>query len=78
MPFLSLPERAPVSSARATDELPTSCTCCVSPSFSARRSDDVEIAGILHDVLEDTSATAEDIELLFGANVLRLVEGLRA
>ena len=35
---------------------------------------DVIIAGILHDVLEDTDATPEDIERLFGVHVLSLVQ----
>lgn len=34
---------------------------------------DVIIAGILHDVLEDTSATPQDIRRLFGEHVLSLV-----
>lgn len=34
---------------------------------------DVIIAGILHDVLEDTSATPEDVTKLFGKRVLSLV-----
>jgi len=34
---------------------------------------DVIIAGILHDVLEDTSATPDDVRKLFGAHVLSLV-----
>ena len=39
--------------------------------------DDETIAtGILHDTLEDTVATPADIERLFGANVLRLVDGV--
>ncbi len=39
--------------------------------------DDETIAcGILHDTLEDTVATAADIERLFGSNVLRLVDGV--
>lgn len=41
------------------------------------RLDDETIAtGILHDTLEDTVATAADIERLFGPNVLRLVDGV--
>jgi len=34
------------------------------------------IAALLHDVLEDTPATYEDMELLFGKTVAELVEGL--
>lgn len=34
------------------------------------------IAGLLHDVIEDTSATAKDIETLFGADVYTIVEGV--
>lgn len=41
------------------------------------RLDDETIAtAILHDTIEDTVATSEDIERLFGANVARLVEGV--
>lgn len=38
-----------------------------------RCSQDVVIAGILHDVLEDTDTTQEEIIKLFGAHVLSLV-----
>ena len=38
-----------------------------------RCSEDVIIAGILHDVLEDTNATQTDIKEKFGSNVLRIV-----
>lgn len=34
---------------------------------------DVQIAGVLHDTVEDTDATIEDIELLFGAEIAELV-----
>ncbi len=34
------------------------------------------LAGVLHDVVEDTSATLEDIEKMFGKNVAILVDGL--
>ena len=34
------------------------------------------VAAILHDVVEDTSCTLEEIEELFGAEVTRLVDGL--
>src|SRR6185369_8227268 len=34
------------------------------------------IAGILHDVLEDTSASATDMEKLFGPEVVSLVDGV--
>ncbi len=37
-------------------------------------SDNVIIAGILHDTLEDTNATPEEIKELFGAEVLEIVE----
>ncbi|MDN4524142.1 HD domain-containing protein [Fictibacillus fluitans] len=37
--------------------------------------EDVVIAGILHDVIEDTSYSATDIEIKFGKNVLQLVQG---
>ena len=39
--------------------------------------DDETIAtGILHDTIEDTVATSEDIQRLFGGNVARLVDGV--
>ncbi len=34
------------------------------------------IAALLHDVIEDTDYTAEDIERLFGENIARIVVGL--
>ncbi len=34
------------------------------------------ISGLLHDVLEDTTATATDMEKLFGPEVVRLVDGV--
>ncbi len=34
------------------------------------------ITGLLHDVVEDTDATIEDVESLFGGNVARLVDGV--
>lgn len=37
--------------------------------------EDVVIAGLLHDTLEDTQTTEEDIRSRFGENVLRLVKG---
>lgn len=37
--------------------------------------EDLAIAGLLHDVLEDTSRTKEEIRKDFGANVSSLVEG---
>ncbi|WP_375285976.1 HD domain-containing protein, partial [Sphingomonas sp.] len=41
------------------------------------RLDDETIAtAILHDTVEDTVATPEEIEKLFGANVARLVDGV--
>ncbi len=39
-------------------------------------STDMIIAGLIHDTLEDTSTTAEDIKEHFGENVLFLVEGV--
>ncbi|MDP2683781.1 MAG: HD domain-containing protein [bacterium] len=36
--------------------------------------DDIVIAGILHDVVEDTEATIEDVEKKFGEKVGKLVE----
>lgn len=38
-------------------------------------SEDLAIAGVLHDVLEDTAATREDIRKNFGDTVVALVEG---
>lgn len=35
---------------------------------------DLLIAAVLHDTLEDTSATQDEIKVLFGANVLSIVE----
>lgn len=35
---------------------------------------EVQIAGVLHDTVEDTDATLEDIEALFGSEVAELVE----
>ena len=37
---------------------------------------DTVCAGLLHDVIEDTSATEEDVEKLFGKNVCELVQGV--
>jgi GTP pyrophosphokinase len=37
---------------------------------------DTIIAGVLHDVLEDTTASHEDIKNLFGESVLHLVQGV--
>ncbi len=37
-------------------------------------SSDVQIAGVLHDVVEDTDATIEDIEALFGTDIAALVQ----
>jgi len=34
------------------------------------------VAGVLHDVVEDTDATVEDIERLFGKDVAKLVDGV--
>ncbi|MDQ3245357.1 MAG: bifunctional (p)ppGpp synthetase/guanosine-3',5'-bis(diphosphate) 3'-pyrophosphohydrolase [Pseudomonadota bacterium] len=38
--------------------------------------DETIVTAILHDTIEDTLATAEEIERLFGANVARLVDGV--
>ena len=37
---------------------------------------DTVCAGLLHDVIEDTSATAENVEKAFGKNVCELVQGV--
>ncbi len=42
----------------------------------AGATEDLVIAGILHDVLEDTRASREELKKLFGEPVLRLVEAL--
>ncbi|KPV45232.1 phosphohydrolase [Alicyclobacillus ferrooxydans] len=41
----------------------------------AGASDEIIAAGILHDTVEDTTLTEEDIERQFGSNVARLVAG---
>jgi RelA/SpoT family (p)ppGpp synthetase len=38
--------------------------------------DETIVTGILHDTIEDTIATPDEIERLFGANVARLVDGV--
>jgi len=38
--------------------------------------DETIVTGILHDTIEDTVATPQDIQRLFGANVARLVDGV--
>ena len=43
---------------------------------SAGYSEDVVIAGILHDILEDTEGTEIEMEKLFGAKVLNMVKGV--
>ncbi len=45
---------------------------------SAGYSEDVIIAGILHDVVEDTKYTEEDISNIFGVRVAQLVKGVTA
>ena len=40
---------------------------------AAGYADDIVVAGLLHDVLEDTDATAEEVCELFGENILALV-----
>jgi (p)ppGpp synthase/HD superfamily hydrolase len=42
----------------------------------ARQPDRVVIAGLLHDVLEDTNVTADQLRRRFGAEVAELVEAL--
>lgn len=37
--------------------------------------EDIMIAALLHDVIEDTPATEEDVENMFGARVLSIVKG---
>ena len=37
---------------------------------------DTVCAGLLHDVIEDTSATADEVEQMFGRNVCELVQGV--
>ena len=39
-------------------------------------SDDVVIAAVLHDVVEDTPVTLQEVQAEFGENVARLVEGM--
>ncbi len=43
--------------------------------LKAGYSDDIVAAGILHDTVEDTALTLEDIEKEFGANIAELVGG---
>jgi (p)ppGpp synthase/HD superfamily hydrolase len=38
--------------------------------------EDVVVAGFLHDTIEDTQVTAEEVELVFGARVRHLVESV--
>lgn len=37
--------------------------------------EDVKISGVLHDTVEDTDTTIEDIKTEFGDNVASLVDG---
>ena len=43
---------------------------------TAKYSDQVVIAGLLHDILEDSDATVQEIEELFGAQILQLVKAV--
>ena len=43
---------------------------------AANYEDDIVVAGLLHDVLEDTDATEEDVRELFGENILMLVKAV--
>jgi (p)ppGpp synthase/HD superfamily hydrolase len=43
--------------------------------IKAGYSDDIVAAGILHDTVEDTPLTLEDIEKEFGANIAKMVSG---
>ena len=43
--------------------------------LEAKCKEEVIIAGLLHDTLEDTDTTEEDIRSMFGEEVLRLVQG---
>ena len=48
-----------------------------SPAFSRKKLDTASIVtGLLHDTVEDTVATLDDIERLFGDEVSRLVDGV--
>ena len=43
---------------------------------AANYEDDIVVAGLLHDVLEDTDATEEEVGELFGDNILTLVKAV--
>lgn len=43
--------------------------------LEAKCNEEVIIAGLLHDTLEDTETTEDDIHSRFGSEVLRLVQG---
>ena len=43
---------------------------------AANYADDIVVAGLLHDVLEGTDATEEEIRGLFGGNILMLVKAV--
>ena len=66
---------APRSAPRAT---PISATRSKSPGIltDLKLDDETIVTAILHDTIEDTVATPEQIEKLFGANVARLVDGV--
>ena len=43
---------------------------------AANYEEDIVVAGLLHDVLEDTDATEEEVRELFGDNILMLVKAV--
>ncbi len=44
--------------------------------YSNNYSKDIVLAGILHDLLEDTDVKANDIELKYGSNIRKIVEAV--